>query len=165
MPTVVISEVPVKETKAEVISPVIMGLYGAVANSYALLALSHNAHLGVVGCNFQELHELFGAHYEDALSKADLFAERVRALGAQVQFTLSEVEKTAQMPACPPAPFNCEQIIPVLVAAHTKNIADLTALMLLCGAQNDLVTQNMVMNVIESEQKAVWMLKSHNIGT
>lgn len=166
MPVVTIPEVPQKQAKAESeISNTAAGLYQSVANCYALIALSHTAHFGVVGCNFMELHELFGGHYNDALEKADLFGERLRALGYQVKVDLSSLDALAAMPVAPAAPFGCDQIVPVLIAAHEKNISDLKKLMLSSGQEGDLVTQNMVMGVIEAEQKTIWMLKSHLLGT
>jgi starvation-inducible DNA-binding protein len=44
-------------------SKIVEGLQLAVAQTYVLTALTHNAHWNVVGSDFFQLHVAFGAQY------------------------------------------------------------------------------------------------------
>ena len=53
-----------------------------LADSYALMSLTHLAHWNVEGPNFFDLHKAFQEQYEDLFEAVDEIAERVRALDA-----------------------------------------------------------------------------------
>jgi hypothetical protein len=52
-----------------------------LADSYALMALTHLAHWNVEGPGFFSLHTAFQTQYEELFTAIDEIAERVRALG------------------------------------------------------------------------------------
>lgn len=138
---------------------VTVGLQKAVANTYALTALSQVAHWNVVGDDFFQLHGIFGSHYEDLFDDIDLLAERIRALDGFVVGDLSKLNEMARMPLLT-APFEQDMAVKTLVDAHNINVNDLKDLIAICGRTGDLTTQNMIMNLVEAEQKRLWMLKS-----
>lgn len=53
-----------------------------LADSYALLSLTHLAHWNVEGPGFFALHTAFQTQYEELFMAVDEIAERIRSLGA-----------------------------------------------------------------------------------
>src|SRR5215212_8022262 len=78
-------------------SRVIDGLNLVLADSYALMALSHLAHWNVEGSDFFPLHKAFEEHYENLFAAVDEVAERVRALDAYAVGGLHTLAKVSQM--------------------------------------------------------------------
>src|SRR5580698_5066199 len=73
------------------------GLNLVLADTYALMALSHLAHWNVEGSDFYPLHKAFQEQYENLFEAADEVAERVRALDAYAIGGLTTLAKVAQM--------------------------------------------------------------------
>jgi hypothetical protein len=69
----------------------------ALADSYALMALTHLAHWNIEGPGFFSLHKAFQEQYENLFEAVDEVAERVRALDAYAIGGLSKLAKTAGM--------------------------------------------------------------------
>ena len=68
-----------------------------LADSYALMALTHLAHWNVEGPGFFALHTAFQTRYEELFTAIDEIAERVRARDAYALGGLDTLAKTAQM--------------------------------------------------------------------
>src|SRR5687768_18501136 len=68
-----------------------------LADSYALMALTHLAHWNVEGPDFFELHKAFQHQYEDLFEAVDEIAERVRALDTYAIGGLNKLARTAGM--------------------------------------------------------------------
>src|SRR5580698_6977116 len=66
-----------------------------LADSYALMALTHLAHWNVEGPGFFALHKAFEEQYENLFEAVDEVAERVRALDAYAIGGLAKLAKTA----------------------------------------------------------------------
>ena len=54
----------------------------AFASTFSFYLKAHNFHWNVEGIHFKELHDLFGAIYEEVYGSIDAFAENIRKLGA-----------------------------------------------------------------------------------
>jgi starvation-inducible DNA-binding protein len=54
----------------------------AFASEFTFYLKAQFFHWNVEGINFKELHDLFGAVYEEVYGSIDDFAEKIRALGA-----------------------------------------------------------------------------------
>ena len=76
---------------------VIDGLNLVLADSYALMALTHLAHWNVEGSHFFSLHEAFQTQYEELFTAVDEIAERVRALDAYAIGGLNTLARAAGM--------------------------------------------------------------------
>src|SRR3954452_5636389 len=76
---------------------VIDSLNLVLADSYALMALTHLAHWNVEGSDFFELHKAFQEQYENLFEGVDEIAERVRALDAYAIGGLAKLARTAGM--------------------------------------------------------------------
>ena len=68
-----------------------------LADSYALLSLTHLAHWNVEGPGFFALHTAFQTQYEELFVAIDEIAERIRALDAYTIGGLSTLAQAAQM--------------------------------------------------------------------
>jgi len=131
-----------------------------LADSYALMALTHQAHWNVEGPDFFPLHKAFQEQYEDLFEAIDEIAERVRALDAYAAGGLSRLAKLAEMDEFT-APLPQKDFVAGLVVAHEKLVQDATHARELAGQANDLETQDLMIKRIATHQKTVWMLKSY----
>jgi starvation-inducible DNA-binding protein len=68
-----------------------------LADSYALMALTHSAHWNVEGPGFFALHTAFQTQYEELFTAIDEIAERIRALGAYAIGGRRSFAQTAEM--------------------------------------------------------------------
>jgi starvation-inducible DNA-binding protein len=135
------------------------GLNQVLADSYALMALSHAAHWNVEGPAFFSLHKAFEEQYENLFEAIDEIAERVRALDAYAPGGLSAFVKTAGMDEFK-APMPQKDYVAGLIMAHEKALDDATGTRELAAELNDLETQDLMIKRITWHQKTVWMLKS-----
>jgi starvation-inducible DNA-binding protein len=130
-----------------------------LADSYALMALTHLAHWNVEGPDFFELHKAFEKQYEDLFEAVDEIAERVRALDAYAIGGLRKLAQTAGMDEFA-SPMPQKDYVAALIVAHEKVIDDATRARELSGEANDLQSQDLMIKRLTFHQKTVWMLKS-----
>jgi len=130
-----------------------------LADSYALMALTHLAHWNVEGPGFFALHTAFQTQYEELFTAIDEIAERVRALAAYAIGGLSKFAQTAAMKEFA-SPLAQEDYVKRLIVANEKLLADAAAARDLAGQANDAESQDLMIGRITLHQKTVWMLKS-----
>jgi starvation-inducible DNA-binding protein len=130
-----------------------------LADSYALLSLTHLAHWNVESPGFFALHTAFQTQYEERFIAIDEIAERIRALGAYAIGGLSKLAQTARMKEFA-SPLPQEDYVQMLVTANEKLVADATQARDLAGEANDPVSQDLMIGRITLHQKTIWMLKS-----
>jgi len=130
-----------------------------LADSYALMALTHLAHWNVEGRGFFGLHTAFQTQYEELFEAIDEIAERIRALGAYAIGGLSKFAQTARMKEFA-SPLSQEAYVRALITANEKLMADAAEARDLAGSANDAESQDLMIERITLHQKTVWMLKS-----
>lgn len=130
-----------------------------LADSYALLSLTHLAHWNVEGPGFFALHTAFQTQYEELFTAIDEIAERIRALEAYAIGGLGTLARVAQMKEFA-APQTQEDYVRMLVAGNEKLVADAAQAREAAGAANDQETQDLMVGRITIHQKTIWMLKS-----
>jgi len=130
-----------------------------LADSYALMALTHLAHWNVEGQGFFALHTAFQTQYEELFTAIDEIAERIRALDAYAIGGLGKFAQTAQMKEFA-APLAQEDYVKRLIAANEKLLADAATARDLAGQANDAESQDLMIGRITLHQKTVWMLRS-----
>ena len=130
-----------------------------LADSYALLALTHLAHWNVEGQGFFALHTAFQTQYEELFVAIDEIAERVRALDAYAIGGLGTLARTAQMEEFA-APLDQAAYVRALIAANEKLLADASKARDVAGEANDPESQDLMIGRITLHQKTIWMLKS-----
>ncbi len=130
-----------------------------LADSYALMSLTHVAHWNVEGPGFFALHTAFQTQYEELFTAVDEIAERVRALDAYAIGGLGTFAQTAQMKEFA-APLGQEDYVRALITANEKLVADAAQARDLAGESNDPESQDLMIGRITLHQKTIWMLKS-----
>jgi starvation-inducible DNA-binding protein len=131
----------------------------ALADSYALMALTHLAHWNVEGPDFFALHTAFQTQYEELFTAIDEIAERVRARGAYALGGLANLAGVARMKEFS-APLPQEEYVRLLLAASEKLLADAVQARDLAGEANDPESQDLMIGRITIHQKTAWMLRS-----
>jgi starvation-inducible DNA-binding protein len=130
-----------------------------LADSYALLSLTHLAHWNVEGPGFFALHTAFQTQYEELFLAIDEIAERIRALDAYAIGGLGTLAQAAQMKEFA-SPLVQEDYVRALIAANEKLVADAARAREVAGSANDAETQDLMIGRITLHQKTIWMLKS-----
>ncbi len=130
-----------------------------LADSYALMSLTHLAHWNVEGPGFFALHTAFQTQYEELFTAVDEIAERIRALNAFAIGGLGKLAQTAAMKEFA-APLNQENYVRRLIAANEKLLADAARARDLAGKANDAESQDLMIGRITLHQKTTWMLRS-----
>jgi starvation-inducible DNA-binding protein len=130
-----------------------------LADSYALMSLTHLAHWNVEGPGFFALHTAFQTQYEELFIAVDEIAERVRALDAYAIGGLGKFAQVAQMKEFA-SPLPQEDYVRALIAANEKLVADAAQARDLAGEKKDAESQDLMIGRITLHQKTIWMLKS-----
>lgn len=130
-----------------------------LADSYALLSLTHLAHWNVEGPGFFALHTAFQTQYEELFTAVDEIAERIRALDAYAIGGLGTLADAAQMKEFA-SPLSQEDYVRALIAGNEKVAADAARARDLAGADDDAESQDLMIGRITLHQKTIWMLKS-----
>lgn len=131
-----------------------------LADSYALMSLTHLAHWNVEGQGFFALHTAFQTQYEELFLAVDTIAERIRALDAYAIGGLGTLAATAGLPEMA-APLVQEAYVQALIDGNQKVVADAVLARDLAGAANDAESQDLMIERITLHQKTIWMLKSY----
>jgi starvation-inducible DNA-binding protein len=130
-----------------------------LADSYALLSLTHLAHWNVEGPGFFALHAAFQTQYEELFIAIDEIAERIRALDAYAIGGLGTLAQAAQMKEFA-SPLAQDDYVRALVAANEKLVGDAARARDVAGKANDAESQDLMIGRITLHQKTIWMLKS-----
>jgi starvation-inducible DNA-binding protein len=130
-----------------------------LADSYALMSLTHLAHWNVEGPGFFSLHKAFQDQYEELFEAVDEIAERIRALEHYAIGGLGKLAHTAGLEEFT-SPQSQKDYVAGLIVAHEKVIDDAGRGRDLAGEFEDPETQDLMIKRVQSHQKTVWMLKS-----
>jgi len=147
--------------KAKTDTRLVDALNLVLADSYALMGLSHLAHWNLEGADFFALHKAFEEHYKNLFEACDEIAERVRALDAYAIGGLSRLAQTAGLEEFSSPPMPQKDYVAALIVAHEKVIEDATRTRDLAGDGHDLQSQDLMIKRLTFHQKTVWMLKSY----
>jgi starvation-inducible DNA-binding protein len=140
-------------------SPLCDSLNQVLADSYALMSLTHLAHWNVEGPGFFALHTAFQTQYEELFIAIDEIAERIRSLGSYAIGGLATHAAAARIEEFV-SPIKQEQYVAALLAANEKLVGDAVRARDLAGEVNDPESQDLMTERITLHQKTIWMLKS-----
>lgn len=141
-------------------SAVIDRLNIVLADSYALMALTHLAHWNVEGNDFFPLHQAFQQQYENLFEAIDEVAERVRAREGYAIGGLGTLASAAQLEEFK-SPLPQKDYVAALIVAHEKVTDDATRARDSAGETGDLETQDLMIKRLQWHEKTLWMLKSY----
>ena len=140
-------------------NPMADSLNQVLADSYALMSLTHLAHWNIEGPGFFALHTAFQTQYEELFVAIDEIAERIRSLGTYAIGGLGTFAKVAQMKEFA-APLSQADYVLSLIDDNEKLVADAEVARDLAGEANDPESQDLMIGRITLHQKTIWMLKS-----
>ena len=135
------------------------GLKQVLADSYALLGITHVCHWNVEGPTFFALHDAFEQQYTELFSAIDEIAERIRALGDYVPGALSNWSEVAGIEEIS-GKASAEDMVKCLLAANQKLVKDLAATRD-AASEGDPETEDMMIARIQVHEKTIWMLNSY----
>lgn len=147
------------KTKSTKTNRIADSLNQVLADSYALMSLTHLAHWNIEGPGFFALHTAFQAQYEELFAASDEIAERIRALDDYAIGGLGTFAKVAQMKEFA-APLSQADYVRSLIEANEKLLADAEVARDLAGEASDPESQDLMIGRITLHQKTVWMLRS-----
>ena len=132
----------------------------SVAETAVTTMLAQNFHWNVTGMAFGPLHELFQNIYEDHFTAQDDLAERIRALDAHAEGTLSGMVKRSKV-AEHSGDATDKEMIKALLDAQ-KTLASTSAG---CGElaanHGDTLTEDLCIERGRSHEKFAWILRAH----
>ena len=132
-----------------------------VADTYALMSLTHMVHWNVEGPDFFPLHEATEKQYKDLFEGVDEIAERVRQLDAYAVGGLSRLAKLAAMDEFTVGPVPQKDFVAALIVAHEKLVEDALCARKIAEETDDLETQDLIIGRVQVHQKVLWMLNSY----
>ena len=148
-----------KSASAHGVTKLSESLNQVLADTYALMSLTHLAHWNVEGQGFFALHTAFQTQYEELFTAGDEIAERIRALGAYAIGGLTALAAKAKMKEFS-SPLTQEGYVKALIAGHEKVVADAAKARDIAGQVNDPESEDLMIQRITTHEKALWMLRS-----
>jgi len=130
-----------------------------------LIALSlqtKQAHWNVRGPLFQPLHAQFDLLTDALRGFYDDVAERMLALGVAADGRLSAIASSSRVEDLPAGPIADREAVALIVKRLEAVAARLRARIGVLGDQ-DPVTQDLIIGVVEGLEKQAWMLRSQQV--
>lgn len=131
-----------------------------VADSYALMGLTHHAHWNVEGPSFFSLHGAFEEQYTELFAAVDELAERIRALGAYSPGGLSRLAEMSGLKEFADD-ITAREMVEAIVAGSEKTLADVRIVRDMAAEIGDKETEDMMIARVQVHEKTVWMLRSY----
>lgn len=135
------------------------GLRLVLADSYALIGLTHLCHWNVEGPNFFALHQAFEEQYTELFEAVDEIAERIRAIGGYAPGGLSAFVKMAEIEEVEENA-SASTMVETLAKAHKKVVKDASKVRNVSADAGDAETEDMMIARIQVHEKTLWMLQS-----
>ena len=129
------------------------------ASEFSFYLKAHNFHWNVVGSDFLEYHQLFGAVYEEVYASIDDFAEKIRSLGTFVPASLSAFSMLSKVPDennLPPK----EAMVAELLQDNERMIEVLKLVYDLAEQYGEHGFSNFLAERMDAHRKHGWMLSA-----
>ncbi|MDE2086943.1 MAG: DNA starvation/stationary phase protection protein [Xanthomonadaceae bacterium] len=130
-----------------------------LADTYSLYLKTHSFHWNVTGPQFNSLHAMFEAQYNELWLAADEIAERIRTLdvfapGSYSQFgKLSSIKEESGVP-------EWKQMVSQLVEGHEIVANTARAAIKVADKAGDEGSADMITGRLKAHEKTAWMLRS-----
>lgn len=131
-----------------------------VANWTLLYTKLHNYHWFVKGTHFFTLHAKFEELYNEAANYVDELAERMLAIGGSPVATLKESLELSSLSEAA-GQLDAEQMVASVIADFEAVAKEMKEGMKAAGEAGDEATSDMLLGVVESLDKHVWMLNAY----
>lgn len=132
-----------------------------LADEYVLYTKTRKYHWNVEGPNFHDLHKLFESQYSEIDEVIDAVAERIRSLGLYSPGSFVEFQKDARLKEDSGGQIDAATMVANLLADHEALIRSLREdLETAKDKFGDAGNQDFLTGMLESHEKAAWMLRS-----
>ena len=132
----------------------------SVAETAVTTMLAQNFHWNVTGMAFGPLHDLFQKIYEDHFVAQDDLAERIKAIDAHAEGTLTGMLKRSKV-AEHEGDATDKEMIKMMQDAQETLAATLAAAGALASEQGDTLTEDLCIARGQQHEKFAWFLRSH----
>ena len=131
----------------------------AFASTFSFYLKAHNFHWNVESIHFKELHDLFGAIYEEVYGSIDVFAEQIRSQGTYVPGSFQRFSMLTQIDdetnILPP-----ESMLQELLEDNEKIIKVLKLVFQESEKNGEYGFSDFVAGRIDAHRKHGWMLRA-----
>ena len=136
-------------------------LRALLADEYILYTKTRKYHWNVEGPHFHDLHKFFESQYDEIDATIDEVAERIRSLGLYSPGSLAEFLASARLKEDNGGQIPAQTMIANLLADHEAIIRSLRVDLESAKDQfGDAGNQDFFTGLLESHEKAAWMLRS-----
>ena len=131
-----------------------------LADSYTLYLKVQNLHWNVVGADFLMAHQLLEEYYNELFTLNDELAERIRALGFASPGSFKEFLKITNIKEINGKEINCKEALKTVLKDKEIFLKTASKTQEVASKNSDITTEGMMVNIITSLEKQIWMLKS-----
>lgn len=144
------------DAKAQIVE----ALNQSVAETAVTTMLAQNFHWNVTGMGFGPLHELFQKIYEDHFIAQDDLAERIKALDAHAEGTLSGMLKRSKVSEHD-GDASDKEMIKMMLDAQVTLAATIAGCGEIAAEHGDTLTEDLCIARGQEHEKLAWFLRSH----
>ena len=130
-----------------------------LADTYSLYLKTHSFHWNVTGPQFNSLHAMFEAQYNELWLAADEIAERIRTLDVFAPGSYSQFAKLSSIKEEPGVP-EWKEMVSQLVAGHEIVAHTARNAIKLADKAGDEGTADMLTGRLKAHEKTAWMLRA-----
>ncbi len=141
-------------------NPLTNNLLQILTNNFSLYITTLNFHWNVVDSNFYSLHKFFEEQYKVLAQQNDDIAERIRQLGEKVPASLAYFSENATL-THPSENVNSEGMLKNLTFLYEAHNHNIHKTLIQRDIECDMVTSDLLVKILEKNEKTLWMIKSH----
>ncbi|MGH8493343.1 MAG: Dps family protein [Moraxellaceae bacterium] len=135
------------------------GLSRLLADTFSLYLKTHNFHWNVTGPQFNSLHLMFEAQYNELWLAVDAIAERIRALGSPAPGSYTAYAKLSSIPEAKAA-LSADEMVRQLVEGQEAVVRTARSIFPAVDAAHDEPTADLLTQRMQVHEKTAWMLRS-----
>ena len=133
-------------------------LNGLLADTFALYLKTKSFHWHVSGPHFRDYHLLFDEQADQIFAATDVFAERVRKIGASTLRSIGDISRHQRI-ADNDAPYvDPDDMLAELRDDNQRFITALREVHDVCEEHNDVATTSLLEVFIDEAERRVWFL-------
>ena len=135
------------------------GLSHLLGDTYLLYIRTHGYHWNVTGPQFNTLHLMFEAQYNELALAVDQIAERIRALGFPAPASYAEFTRLSSLSEDEDSP-GANEMIRRLVQAQEAVVRTARSVFPIVERAGDEATADLLTQRLQIHEKTAWMLRS-----
>ncbi len=132
-----------------------------IGSCFDVFITLHGFHWNVEGDGFFDLHDFFQKGYEELHSDIDEFAERLRALSHYAPSSIKEMKDLSLIENVSDKNLTAHKMLEIFCENTAILVLQAKNMISLCDTCDDPVTQDMLIDFVQSQEKMLWMAKSY----